>query len=471
MKQIKPLLFLLAIIGLVVLNSCLSSSVSTYSSDARVYSFSLKSDSVPAYAKTKFTVEQTGGSAFRTNGLIYNVDSLPFKTKLRGHFKAIPVITTYSSAAMFFNDTTYTSGDSIDFSRKRRFKNYAGNGTDTMSYYVDVRVHKVQPDSIAWEKRTYPAYGSTETEQKVVYCNDLVMLFLNNGSNISLYTTTDARSWNGGSVISVLPASASLQNMVVLNDTAIYAIGDAQTIYKSRKVSEGKTWDAITNLSPHRLKSLIAAYDHKLFAVMYDSSNNYYVETSSDGANWTMKYPVSDIESGYNNGQKFKNFPISDFAATAFQPPTGTPKLLMVGGKDSNGHTVNSVYSYMATSGTWVDFSTEIPTDSFSVRKNAALIWYDDRCMMYGGTDDANSLIKDTLLCSKTEGYLWTRNDTLVNFPKVLNYKLRTRATITVDKYNRIFLIGGKTAESGGTFFREVWVGRKNKLGFGLPAM
>lgn len=462
MKQLKYLVIFVFTLGLLVFNSCLSNSVTNYSDDARVYSFSIKSDSVPAFAKRTFTVDQT-------NFLIYNADSLPFKTKLYKQYKAIPVISTYSSAAMFFNDTTYTSGDSIDFRWKHTLKNYAANGTTFLSYDVQVRVHKVEPDSIAWQKRTYPSYGSSETAQKAVYCNDLVMFFLNNGSNISMYSTTDAKSWNGGSTISSLPASASLENMVVLNDTAIYVIGDAQTLYKSRKTSLGQTWDPITSLSSRKLKSLIAAYDNKLFAVMYDSSNNYYVETSSDGANWSEQYPIANIELNYNNGNKFNSFPITDFAATTFKPQTGSPKLMLIGGKDKDGNTVNSVYTYMAGTGQWMDFSTEIKADSFPASKNASLIWYDDRLMLWGGTNTSGTIAKDTLLCSKTEGYIWTRRDTLVNFPKVLNYKPRTKASVVVDKYNRIFMIGGKDAN--GNFIKEAWVGRKNKLGFGLPAM
>ncbi|GAT61635.1 DUF6242 domain-containing protein [Paludibacter jiangxiensis] len=465
MKQLKYLVISLFTLGLLVFNSCLSNSVTNYSDDARVYSFGIKSDSVPAFAKAKFTVDQTGGSAYKTNGLIYNADSLPFKTKLYGHFRAIPVISTYSSAAMFFNKKTYKSGDSIDFRTKQVLLNYAANGTDTLSYYVDVRVHQVEPDSIAWQLRTYPSYGSSETEQKAVYCNDQVMLFLNNGSAISMYSTTDAKSWNGGSTISTLPASASLQNMIVLNNV-MYVIGDGQTIYSS---TNGTSWNKITISSANQLKSLIAGYDNKLFAVMYDSSNNYYVETSSDGANWSVQYPIANIELNYNNGNKFNSFPISDFAATTFQPQTGSPKLMLIGGKDKAGSTVNSVYTYMAGTGQWMDFSTEIKADSFPASKNASLIWYDNRLMLWGGTNASGAIAKDTLLCSKTEGYIWTRRDTLVNFPKVLNYKTRTKASVVVDKYNRIFMIGGKDAN--GNFIKEAWVGRKNKLGFGLSAM
>ncbi len=458
MKQLKYLVISLFTLGLLVFNSCLSNSVTNYSDDARVYSFSIKSDSVPAFAKRTFTVDQT-------NFLIYNADSLPFKTKLYKQYKAIPVISTYSSAAMFFNDTTYTSGDSIDFRWKHTLKNYAANGTTFLSYDVQVRVHKVEPDSIAWQKRTYPSYGSSETAQKAVYCNDLVMLFLNNGSDISLYTTTDAKNWNGGSTISSLPASVSLQNMIVLNNV-MYVIADGQTIYSS---SNGTTWNKITIASANQLKSLIAGYDNKLFAVMYDTSNKYYVSTSSDGQNWTEQYSIDNIEKNYNNGNKFNGFPVSDFAVTTFKPQTGSPKLMLIGGKDLAGTTVNSVYTYMAGTGQWMDFSTEIKADSFPASKNSSLIWYDDRLMLWGGTNTSGAIAKDTLLCSKTEGYIWTRRDTLVNFPKVLNYKPRTKTSVIVDKYNRIFMIGGKDAN--GNFIKEAWVGRKNKLGFGLSAM
>jgi hypothetical protein len=452
--------------GAIVLNSCLSNSVTNYSDDARVYSFALKSDSVPAFAKKTFTVDQTGGSAYKTDGIIYNADSLPFKTKLYKQYKAIPVITTYSSAAMFFNDTVYKSGDSIDFRWKHTLKNYAQNGTTYKTYFVDVRVHKVEPDSIAWQRRVYPA-ASSETDQKAVYCNDLIMLFSNNGSNINMYSTTDAKSWNGGTPVSVLPASVSLQNMVVLNNV-IYVMGDGQTIYSS---TNGTSWNKITIASSNQLKSLISSYDNKLFAVMYDNSNNYFVETSTDGSNWTVQNAVNSIESTNGNGKAVNSgFPIINFAATAIVPITGTPKLLVVGGIDQTGTTVNSVYSYAASSNSWANYATEFTTDTtLRPQKNGAMIWYDNQVMYYGGLSDNGHLVPDTLLCSKTSGFSWTKHDTLVNFPKALNYKLRSRASIVVDKYNRIFLIGGKDAN--GNWIKEAWVGRKNKLGFGLPPM
>jgi hypothetical protein len=469
MKRLKYLVILLCSFGAIALNSCLSNSVTNYSDDARVYSFALKSDSVPAFAKRTFTVDQTGGGAYKTNGIIYNEDSLPFKTKLYKQYKAIPVIRTYSSAAMFFNDTVYASGDSIDFRWKHVLKNYAENGTDTMSYFVDVRVHKVEPDSIAWQRRVYPA-SFAETDQKAVYCNDLIMLFLNNGSNISMYSTTDAKSWSNGTTVSSLPASVFMQNMVVLNDTAIYVANNGN-LYKSDAKSKGTSWYQIAYTSQHQIKTLISAYDHKLFAITKDNSNNYFVESSADGKNWTVQNAVTSIESNNSNGKAANSeFPISNFAATVITPETGTPKLLMVGGVDKDGNTLNSVYSYSASSNSWANYATEFTTDTtLRPQKNGAMIWYDNQAMYYCGALANGNLVPDTLLCSKTSGFSWTKNDTLVNFPKVLNYKLRSKASIIVDKSNRIFLIGGKDAN--GNFLKEAWVGRKNRLGFGLSPM
>ncbi len=467
MKRFKYLVILLCSVGAIVLNSCLSNSVTNYSDDARVYSFAIKNDSVPAFAKQTFTVSQTGGSPYHTNGLIYNTDSLPFKTKLYGHFRAIPIIRTYSSAAIFFNKKSYKSGDSIDFRSTQILKNYAENAIDTMSYYVDVRVHKVEPDSIAWQRRVYPAASFSETDQKAVYCNDLIMLFSNNGSNINMYSTTDAKSWNGGTPVSSLPTSVSLQNMVVLNNV-IYVIGDGQTIYSS---TDGTSWNKITISSSNRLKSLIASYDNKLFAVMYDNSNNYFVETSTDGSNWTVQNSVNAIEGTNSNGKPANSgFPIINFAANVITPITGTPKLLVIGGIDQAGNTLNSVYSYAASSNSWANYATEFTADTtLRPQKNGSMIWYDNQVMYYGGVSATDRLVPDTLLCSKTNGFSWTKHDTLVNFPKGLNYKLRSRASIIVDKSNRIFLIGGKDAN--GNFIKEAWVGRKNRLGFGLSPM
>jgi len=444
MKQIKHLFIPLSIIGLLLLNSCLSSSVTNYSDDARVYSFSLKSDSVPALAKAVFTVDQT-------NNIIYNVDSLPFNTKQYGKYRAIPVISTYSSAAMFFNDTTYTSGDSIDFRRSQTFKNYAQNGVAYKTYKVDVRVHKVQPDSISWQKRTYPSYSYSETDQKTVYCNNQVMLFVNDGSTVHLFNTTRALTWSADASTN-LPATVSLQNIAVLNNI-LYVVKDGQTVLSS---SDGITWTSVTVSSANQLNSLICAYDSKLFAITHDSGNIYYVSTSSDGKTWTNLYAVPT------------DFPVSNYAATAFTPPTGTTKLLIVGGINSIGSVVNSVYSYM-TNSNWINFITELGKGTFLPRKDAAIIWYDNKALLIGGTLTDGSLVKDTISCSRTEGLLWTTSDTLTAFPTTLNYKLRTKTSLVMDKEYRLFVVGGKDAN--GNFLKEAWVGRKNKLGFGLPAM
>ena len=446
MKQIKRLFIPLTVIGLFLLNSCLSSSVSDYSDDAQVLKFSISNDSVPAQAQALFTIDQA-------NGLIYNADSLPYKTKLYKRYKAVPSITTYSTAAMYFNDTTYVSGDSIDFRRKQVFKNYAANGVVNLSYNVQVRVHQVQPDSIAWVQRTYPSYSYSTTDQKAVYCNSQVMLFVNDGSTVHLFSTPDAKSWTSD-VATQIPATLPLQNMVVLNDTAAYMVQDGQNILHSR---DGVKWTPQTVTSAYQLKSLITTFNGLLLAVTNDSNGKYYVSSSPDGVNWTPIYTVPT------------DFPISDYAATDFFPPTGTEKILIVGGKNAAGSVVNSTYSYMGNNYNWVNCATEMTPVSFKPRQDAAVLWYDDEALLLGGTLAGGGLVTDTITRSATEGYLWVTKDTLITFPHKLNYPLRTKTSFIMDQYNRLFVIGGKDAN--GNFLKDAWVGRKNKMGWGMPPM
>jgi hypothetical protein len=443
MKIIKGLFISIAILGFLLLHSCLSSTTTTYSTDGHVISFSLKSDSVPALKTAVFTIDET-------NGTIYNVDSLPYHTNVR---QAIPVVTAYSTAAMYFNDSLYTGTDTVDFSRPVILKNYAQDGTTIRQYIVKVNVHQIDPDSITWQERTYPSYSFATIDQKAVYFNQLLMLYVNDGSYMHLYTSTDARSWSEQSITG-LPATINLQQLVVYNNM-LCVVENGQTILES---TDGSNWNAITVNSAYPLTTLISSINQQLIGIQ-QSGSTYYLCYSNDGQNWTTGEPLT------NN---MANFPISDFAATSFQPNVGNPKVLVVGGIDAAGEVVNSTYSYMLGS-SWADFSSETTLTAFPARRDATVAWYNTRVLLLGGKLASNQLKDDTLLWSNSDGLFWTKADSLTMIPKQLHYQPRYKQSMFVDSSYRIWIIGGKDANDN--FLKEVWVGRLGSLGFGIAPL
>ncbi|MBB3187593.1 DUF6242 domain-containing protein [Microbacter margulisiae] len=443
---IKKYLFIpFAILGFLLLHSCLSTTTPTYSTDGHVISFSLKSDSVPALAKAVFTIDQT-------NGTIYNVDSLPYGTNVK---QAIPVVTAYSTAGMYFNDSVYTGSDTVDFSRPVILKNYAQDGVTIRQYVVTVNVHKVDPDSITWEERTYPSYSFQTIDQKAVYFNEEVMLYVNDGSQMHLFTSTDGKSWTT-QTLSGLPATVNLQQMVVYNNM-LCLVENGQMMLES---TDGLTWQTVAVNSSYPLVTLVSAIGTELIGIQ-QYNGTYYLCYSNDGTNWLTGEALTG---------SMANFPISDFAATSYQPTVGSSKVLVVGGINASGQIVNSIFSYMLGS-SWADFSSEaaLTTSSFPAIRNASLTGYNGKVLLLGGKLASNQLKDDTLLWSKSDGLFWTKADSLTMIPKPLHYVYRYKQSVVVDNNYRIWIIGGKDANDN--FLKEVWVGRLNSLGFGLPPM
>ena len=125
------------------------------SSTAAVTDFSLKS--VP---KSTTKLDSVFFSIDLSHGVIFNADSLPVGTNVE---KLVPVISYTSSASAVKLiqsggkkegeiDYLANPNDSVDFSGKVTLSITAEDKTTTRSYDIKVNVHKVQPDSLMWDR-------------------------------------------------------------------------------------------------------------------------------------------------------------------------------------------------------------------------------------------------------------------------------------------------------------------------------
>ncbi len=147
-------------------------------SSVAVTKFSLKSKS-----GSKVKVDSVFFSIDLNHGVIFNADSLPVGTDIT---KLVPVITYTSSASAvtLTQSGGQTTGeidykknptDSVDFSGRVVLKITAEDQTTTRSYDIKVNVHKMQPDSLVWDRLAVTPLpsrqGNPKSQKTVMYKN------------------------------------------------------------------------------------------------------------------------------------------------------------------------------------------------------------------------------------------------------------------------------------------------------------
>jgi hypothetical protein len=126
--------------------------------DAQLTSFSLSHDSIPALAKTKFSINQV-------EGIIFNYDSLPYRTVLTDSLLKITYTTgsgisqslQLKATAADGSDSIYwkASADSIRLiNNELAFTVFAPDSTNgkKKEYLLKVNIHQINPDSIQYAK-------------------------------------------------------------------------------------------------------------------------------------------------------------------------------------------------------------------------------------------------------------------------------------------------------------------------------
>ena len=167
----KLVLFITGCFAL-VLSSCLKSDeiVGVEAiKNCQIHTFSLSHDSVSGLDTVKFTIDQL-------TGRIFNIDSLPFGTKIEKvvckiGFANSSVIGGVEASPEAYPDSTYylsSLSDSIDFSAPVKFVVHAYDQVTTKVYMAQVNIHQVVPDSMVWSMYANPMIGITVKDQKVV---------------------------------------------------------------------------------------------------------------------------------------------------------------------------------------------------------------------------------------------------------------------------------------------------------------
>ncbi len=427
------------------------------SKDAQIYSFGISAiapiskDSVKRAQdsirfiqvnKTKFAIDQVAG-------VIYNPDSLPFGTVLDTVKVAITFNPSSSPSQVLIttpdsiNGYTWNLTDSVSFGKLPVKFTVTSQGGTLKSYNIDIRTHKIDPDTMLWKQMT--SYPSTFGESKTILKSSVFYTYGLNGSTPLLYTADKGSVNWAKQTLSGFPAAVKAESIFLRNDV-FYALDKTGNSYSSvngkdwTKLTNGKTVMSILGVLPAANRA-----DDQLL-VTYNNGGKYYFGKTKDLVTITE---VSTISVSPTDNQVPSNFPLQKAASfTSVSTNKNKRMLILTGGVNTAG----SELSY-----TWLIKDSDDGLEMSPFIKNT----------LFKGAGLSNFVYGDKLYAlSNNQFYisaLWGESWIVAPNKQKLDPKIsaRTGQTAIVDDSNYIWIFGGV---SGGKGVSDVWKGRLNSL-------
>ena len=273
----KFLAFVVLLAATLSLSSCLSSDDDLnveYTHDTAITAFSLGSldqwgktkdgtkdslyKAVVAGANYKFYIDQATRQ-------IYNVDSLPCGVR---DSAMLATITSKNSSLVVLQDIdktdsliTYSSTDSINFSKPRLIRVYNNDFTAYATYTVKVNIHQEKGDVFNWqEKAQQNTVLSQLSHLKMVSLGSNIYVFGKNAEGLKIYKTanTDGMGWQEITA-NIAFGADDYQNAVAMGNN-LYILSDGK-VYAS---ADGSNWQE--KGSDASLKLMVGASSKNLYA-------------------------------------------------------------------------------------------------------------------------------------------------------------------------------------------------------------
>ena len=423
-----------------------STTTTTKSSVAELSAFSLAAnDSFPGMEKAVFKIEER-----LDTGLVYNPDSIMYGTPLDSVVPKFTFATTPGAAVLAVGDTTIvlTGSDTINLNIRPIYLSVTSqDASNTKVYEIVATVHQVDPDLFVWTQLTPAVYPADNSEQHVLTLGDKMVLIKNNGFRTSVFTSADGATWSSEQVPTGLPSATRVRSIISDNSMLYYA--DDSLLYTS---TDALTWQQTSYAgSGFALKTMLMAWNETVWALAEDSEGLVLANMQGGVLQPTPLRPRSP-------------FPVSDFAAVAFESASNRARAMILGGFAEDGTALNTRWnleyaSTIAENGGYrmQDFSIDRP--HFTRLTGASVVWYNHQLYMFGGVDAEMQYQGRDILISTDEGVNWTKADTAkCQLPET--YTARQGQSVVV-RNNEIYVIGG---ESQTETFSDVYRGKLNSI-------
>lgn len=412
--------------------SCLDNGGTTSSAisdEAKITSFYLYSDSIEGIDDYVFTIDND-------SMLIYNYDSIDYGTRI----DSLSFVLNPRFSSVYINDTLdyYNLTEVyLDFTNGVKFTVVASDEETSADYFVKVNVHQVDPDTFIWQGVKSEVFAGYAMTEKALWINDRLLYFAIVDNDLLVNESVDGVKWEALEVSGLdIDFSVIDLNYLVGYEDFVCFYYDGE-LYKS---ADGATWtsEVITGIA---VEYLLFSMEGKVFGVTADNGL-----ARLDGTDWV------DL------GALPSDFPVEGAAVLVAKAPSGKERVFVVGGIDSNGRFLSTVWS-SETGEYWSELSGGI--ERFSPRAYAALAQYGGGLMLFGGMSQvedsvSNSMVvTDAQMFSKDFGLTWgdPKSKSVISDLYVPRYA--HSAVVVPDGY--IYLIGGKSSSVRSN--NDVWRG------------
>ncbi len=422
--------------------------------NCQIATFTLSHDSISDLGDVKFSIDQL-------NGLIFNMDSLPYGTKLE---KAICKIEYVSSSAVSslkvmqeaVGDTIDWNGtDSLDFSKPVKFQVIAYDGVTKKEYISKINIHTVIPDTLEWSLYATEITGQTMKEQKVIMVpyegRDCYFLYAQPAGTSLPYRlfyseVSDMKTWTPLELLG-LPTDKIILSQITEYEGTYYVPSTDGILYAS---PAGRSWSPVAD----------APYISYVLGDVKEGGRQTSAMSVIVKEDDILKFGARDSKGAWTIGNAVpENFPVSGFGKENYASLYNS-YLMVVGGRTANNQLSN--YSWGTIDGVDWALLTDENSNYFIKREGVMVTAYDDKIYLIGGIDAAGKAYSD-IYETIDKGLTWSLVDSMIVLPNT--YRERGFSSIIVDKDQYISIFGGKMSTNGNVM-QEIWRGRINRLAF-----
>ena len=352
----KFLAFIALVAATLSLSSCLNSdeTVVEYTNDTAITGFSL--GKLGRYMETTagkdtLIADKVNGANYKfyidqVNLQIYNVDSLPTKTRTAA---VLATISSKNSSPIFIMNkncpekidsaTYYSSTDSIDFSQPRMVRVYNNSLNAYVTYTVKVNVHQQEGNEFNWQaKAQFNEQLAALSDLKVLALGNHIYVFGKTLGEMKIYKSaaSDGNNWAEVTANQTF-AAVDYQNAVQMGDQ-LYILSDGK-VYAS---ADAATWNQVGEDS--QLKQLVGASSKYLYAFTATG-----ISVSKDkGATWTAQKIDAD----------YRLLPTQNLSmsVSGIASVKNAENVLLLGTRDASyGDTIATTWTHVA------DYATNAP--------------------------------------------------------------------------------------------------------------
>ena len=314
----------------------------------------------------------------------------------------------------------------------------AGNRKREVTYRLEIRQHKVEPDSTAWHLRSSVSLPFTPTAFALLTDGQILYHLATNGdAGGMLSTSSDGRTW-----AHPLPydddAAVTSAQLVGGKIIALTQNGASSLELATDNLAAG--WQA--QATPATLTDLLGTIADSVYAT--DGTAIYkYAEGTWSQVTLQEPLPIG--------------FPAYGAARISFKN-----RIFAYGGFDRENQPLSSAFSTMGSGSYWTSVLNKStgPFD-FGVRTGATAVYYLKRVYLIGGNATDTNLPTKQVYLSCDEGFSWEKAEKNLYLPDAFAARSSCAAVVF---NNSIWICGGRYAD--GAITTDVWEGHMNRADF-----